>query len=163
VLDELLGVVAVAAGPERDREEAVLVGDDERLERAVEVACQAGGEPGVVGGGIEFDHHVRLNTGAGRSVAPDAARAAEAADGARRHATIGPWDGRIGSRSWLPPSPGSTRAGSSTSALSSASSTRSATPGPAGSPRMMSLRRQAAGRSRSGPGCGPRSRPISSR
>jgi hypothetical protein len=56
VLDELLGVVAVAAGPPGDREQPVLVGDHEGLERAVEVRRETGGQARVVG--CMVVHHV---------------------------------------------------------------------------------------------------------
>ncbi len=55
VLDQLFRVEAIASGPEGDREEAVLMGQHERLEGAVEIRRELGREPDV--GGQAFIHH----------------------------------------------------------------------------------------------------------
>ena len=46
------------------------MGADERLEGAVEILGEGGGEAGVCVGGGEFDHHIRFYTLGPRFVAP---------------------------------------------------------------------------------------------
>jgi hypothetical protein len=84
--------MAVAAGPPRDREQAVLMGADERLEGPVEVLGEAGDEACVRVGGGEFDHHIRFNTLGRRKVAPrgGARRCAGRRKAPRRRVRPGP-------------------------------------------------------------------------
>ncbi len=56
VLDQLLGLGPIAAGPERDREQPVLVDEDHGLEGCVKVDGERMGERGVVGSAVI--HHV---------------------------------------------------------------------------------------------------------
>jgi hypothetical protein len=64
VLDELLGVVPVAARPQGDREEAVLVGEQEGLEVPVEVVGEPCRERCVLRASVV--HHVHETRNAGR-------------------------------------------------------------------------------------------------